>query len=844
MENSESNGDPDVCIVNGEGVSDLTDKMGSLSAYYHVDVDKMIDSVLIDLCDPDKDEEAKQFEENISQLAVQVKGVEKKRREINKILLDCTDELNRFKETLELSEREEEQAYNQAAMEALSAAKAQKIQDEKSDSDDEVQFIEATFDPTLVKRRITPASASQPPVSSSPTKPAPPSLSKETIVVQQTQKERPTLDVLRKALAATINKQFVPPGSADQSQSGSPQQKSEQMSTSEAVTELTAKANQAYFEEFQNIGPGSPVMAKKANEIWHKATVIEVNNPNQPFGDRKLKVRFDNKTTKVLSVKLIAFGSSIVRPVTVGSRVAALYKEEEEDKPSTSYYAGIVAEAPNGRNNHRYLIFFEDGYAQYCLSTEIHKIIYQSDKVWEDIPQDSKEFIKEYLKQYPERPMVRLNRGQTIKTEWNGRWWSARVIEVDASLSKMFFAADKRVEWIYRGSTRLEPLYTALASAEANKITGKLKRHNLKIQSKKAVVEYTRGVDDKQKATMNANANTNANTNTNNNAKKRPVARKSTGGAAKADTSWEAPWLKIKRKTAVQVQREHAQEEPAMPPEMLPEESNNTFQASSISSNKTAKDMASVLQTRLATAEEGDIDEENLGERVDNVVSIKESIRKKIIPHECSPFCLRDAEECPSKFKGQNPLLLPMLCGWERHVCKMKPSGKRTVLYRTPCGRRLRCIEETARFLILTDSNLTIDYFCFDPYLHTHTEFVPVKTFCDIKDLSYGKENVAISCVNGIDRQYPDYVEYSNQRIPAKGVLLNLDTDFLCGCDCTDYCQTNCACQQRTVEATTWGNTTNKADAKAGYSHRRLEEPVLTGYDFSQKPTKMSTVKS
>lgn len=68
-------------------------------------------------------------------------------------------------------------------------------------------------------------------------------------------------------------------------------------------------------------------------------------------------------------------------------------------------------------------------------------------------------------------------------------------------------------------------------------------------------------------------------------------------------------------------------------------------------------------------------------------------------------------------------------------------------------------------------------------------KFLFHQTFCDIKDLSYGKENVAISCVNGIDRQYPDYVEYSNQRIPAKGVLLNLDTDFLCGCDCTDYCQ-------------------------------------------------------
>ena len=34
--------------------------------------------------------------------------------------------------------------------------------------------------------------------------------------------------------------------------------------------------------------------------------------------------------------------------------------------------------------------------------------------------------------------------------------------EVDASLVQMYFDADKRVEWIYRGSTRLEPLYTEL----------------------------------------------------------------------------------------------------------------------------------------------------------------------------------------------------------------------------------------------------------------------------------------------------------------------------------------------------------------------------------------------
>jgi len=36
------------------------------------------------------------------------------------------------------------------------------------------------------------------------------------------------------------------------------------------------------------------------------------------------------------------------------------------------------------------------------------------------------------------------------------------VTRVDASLVHMFFEKDKRVEWIYRGSTRLEPLFTEL----------------------------------------------------------------------------------------------------------------------------------------------------------------------------------------------------------------------------------------------------------------------------------------------------------------------------------------------------------------------------------------------
>ncbi len=35
-------------------------------------------------------------------------------------------------------------------------------------------------------------------------------------------------------------------------------------------------------------------------------------------------------------------------------------------------------------------------------------------------------------------------------------------------------------------------------------------------------------------------------------------------------------------------------------------------------------------------------------------------------PHKCSPDCLIDIDDDPLKLKGNNPLLIPMLFGWER----------------------------------------------------------------------------------------------------------------------------------------------------------------------------------
>lgn len=61
--------------------------------------------------------------------------------------------------------------------------------------------------------------------------------------------------------------------------------------------------------------------------------------------------------------------------------------------------------------------------------------------------------------------MVKLQPDQYVRTEWKGKWWLAKVTQVDASLVQMYFEADKRTEWIYRGSTRLSPLYLEIMKA-------------------------------------------------------------------------------------------------------------------------------------------------------------------------------------------------------------------------------------------------------------------------------------------------------------------------------------------------------------------------------------------
>jgi len=486
---------------------------------------------------------------------------------------------------------------------------------------------------------------------------------------------------------------------------------------------------------------------------------------------------------KVMSLRHLAYQTPAKVRLPVGTRCIALFK----DAPSMpAYYSGIVAEPPKVINRNRYLVFFDDGYASYVPHSEVRVVCNVSENVWEDIHPNSMEFIRKYLEQYPERPMVKLSVGQVVKTEWDGKWWITRVVQVDASLVKLVFDADKRTEWIYRGSTRLGPLFTEMeaqrqrreqASSAANQATNQsFTRRQTSSQVKRRnapYVEYRRDVADPEPHQQGATPAQGAPGSTDKDGipVKRAVARKSTTSA---------------KKTEFQQQQE-----------------------------------SNVVKWEF----EGSVSNAEL-----KVSGMPRKNRIHFKPHNCSPLCTSKYPYIECEHKLLNTFLIPIALGWQRQLSKHKQGGRRRVSYIGPCGRRLRSMEEVHRYLRMTKTELEIDFFNFDWWLHVFNEFKPAREFCTIKDLSYGKENVPVSCVNSIDRNYPEYVEYSTVRLPQKKVEINTEQDFLMGCDCTDDCvdKEKCQCQQLTILHTA-ADRDNKVNHMAGYKHRRLPDIVLTG---------------
>ncbi|KAG8238415.1 hypothetical protein J437_LFUL002872, partial [Ladona fulva] len=528
--------------------------------------------------------------------------------------------------------------------------------------------------------------------------------------------------------------------------------------------------------------------------VWSKAKIQDVIERTT---ERYYRIKYESsyrkgQIMKVVTGRQMAYSTPCPTRIPVGTRVVAIFRDDENSgrtKPAgntkESYYCGVVAECPKCNNNYSNEYQKYDG-SKACMKYVRHEKILvvceSSDNVWEDIHPDSRDFIRKYLIAYPERPMVRLSKGHVLRTEWNGKWWVARVLEVDASLVHLHFDADGRTEWIYRGSTRLGPLYTEIANANARSQsignfnrsrcagTASLKKLNL------PYVEYTRGneMESEQVSTPGRD----------NESRRERLGEEETEMRAKdgegASTAAQPVVRAVARKsTSIQKKYEERRAEYGVP----------CFEDKMIKYNK------------------------NLNIKI-----------KTYVQHQCGPKCLEGypyPQECT---KGQNPLAKPLLCGWIRQIVRHRGGTKRVVLYVAPCGRRIRNLVELHSYLRMTKSTMPIDLFDFDFWVHCLAEFTV------LKHLSYIKEKVLIPAVNWVDYTYPRFVEYSTVRIPTPGVHLNLDPDFLVCCDCDDDCQDKekCACWQLTIQGTRC-SPSGQVDPSVGYMYKRLPEPVTTG---------------
>ena len=487
-----------------------------------------------------------------------------------------------------------------------------------------------------------------------------------------------------------------------------------------------------------------------------------------------LQKKYNNTVVKSAFGKQLAVAAISRVIIPVGTRVVAIFR----DVSSSNFYSGVIAEPPKATNKYRYLVFFDDGYAQYVEHRYIYLVAESSAKVWEDIPNESKDFVKKYIDTYPERPMVKLQTGQIVKTEWNGKWWIARVVQVDASLVQMHFDADGRTEWIYRGSARLGPLYLELLKANARQqghhaSVNTPSRHRLPAISNKSnlpYVEYTSNIEPEEERV--------------------PEVEKAQVPTTTESTTVSTSIAPQSRAVA----RKSTSKKPTVVDTNAYNHTSETKPSHSIVYYQT--------QNKIQT--------------------------KEFVPHKCGPQCVQGISFTPDDLRGYSPLSIPLLCGWNRQLCKY-PKGKKITLYQAPCGVRLRNMEELHLYLRKTGSPMSVDLFDFDYWVHCLAEFVLDKCFINIKDLSYGVENVPIPCVNELDHTQPDTIRYSTQREPTEGVNLNLDPNFLCSCDCEDDCQdkTKCQCWQLTIQGATLGGRV--PNTSVGYVYKRLPEPVTTG---------------
>ncbi|KAJ8024057.1 Histone-lysine N-methyltransferase SETDB1 [Holothuria leucospilota] len=517
---------------------------------------------------------------------------------------------------------------------------------------------------------------------------------------------------------------------------------------------------------------GTSVLAKWKDNCWFKGTLVDIIKDQR--GQQKFKVKIERERD---SVQILVSGMQIASAhsaksseLTIGQRVVALFKEEDGDD---CLYAGVIAEMPMTTNHGRYLVFFDDGYVQYMHRKRIYLVYQNSKNVWDDVEELMSEFVKDYLEQYPFRPLVRVVSGSEVKTEFQGKWLRARVVEVDSSLVLMQYTNDLQKEWLYRGSTRLEPVYRfVMMHRYGQGVTPRQVQQNVKR------VEYSL-IKPHQYLPVSEKG-------------RKQMARKSSGSASrvrKVQVNEEEPEIidleqdEPREVETVEKETEQTVSEPAKD-----RKEKKKFVPHSCGPNCVASSWP--LEPERAT----------------NINPLK-------LPHVCG--WTRELMK-PHSTTNRKQILYKTPCGMTLR------SMEDVDLYLT---------QTKIHYLAVDHFDFSPYVFTLT------RKFKGKSNNFEIPDISHGDEPTPVMCVNEVDDSPPPVFKYVAHRKELDGNKINLDPGFLVCCDCTDNCKdkAKCACQQLTIEATKV-TPPGVANPDAGYVYRRLLQSFPTGlYECNDK---------
>ncbi|KAH8253248.1 hypothetical protein KR032_004503, partial [Drosophila birchii] len=527
----------------------------------------------------------------------------------------------------------------------------------------------------------------------------------------------------------------------------------------------------------------------KAIASWVSIKVIEFTESTAINGNtmKSYKIKYLNtpyQMIKTVTAKHLAYFEPPPVRLTIGTRVIAYFdgttlsRGKDTGTVQNAFYPGIIAEPLKQANRYRYLIFYDDGYTQYVPHQDVRLVCQASEKVWEDVHPASREFIQKYVEKYSvDRPMVQCTRGQSMSTESNGTWLYARVIDIDCSLVLMQFEGDKNnTEWIYRGSLRLGPVFK-----ETQNALNSPHPHQMRVPRRtEPFIRYTKEMESSNQQV---------------NRQMRAIARKSSASTQNV-------------------------------PSVLSSSSSASSPAVSSIANAAAAGSRSGNTVKHLNNSTIYVDDENRPKGHVVYFTAKRNLPPKIFKkHTCNPNCLF---KIVHRLDSYSPLAKPLLSGWERLVLRQKT--KKNVVYRGPCGKSLRNLAEVHMYLRTTENVLNVDNFDFTPDLRCLAEYSIDPSIVKEADISKGQEKMAIPLVNYYDNTLPPPCTYAKQRIPTEGVHLNLDEEFLVGCDCEDDCsdKSKCACWQLTVAGVKYCSP-KKPIEMIGYQYKRLHEHVPTG---------------